>query len=146
MTWNKSKKQILNRAPILNGIALLMLCCMWGCMATQSEQEEAQPQVFGAHYLDDGGSGGKGQIDTLELDSQVISGATVSVETSGMLTKSEAVRFIEKTLLLNGYAFVPSGDSTVKLISFGSGKQPRRDKLFPPAIAGCWQLAGTRVG
>jgi hypothetical protein len=31
------------------------------------------------------------------------------VETSGLLTKSEAIEFIEKTLLLNGYAFVPSG-------------------------------------
>lgn len=52
-------------------------------------------------------------------------GATVSVETTGKLTREEAAVFIEKTLLLNGYAFVPSGHDTLKIIAWSGGKQPR---------------------
>src|SRR5437762_2341532 len=46
--------------------------------------------------------------------------ATVTIETPGMLTKNEAVDFIEKSLLIAGYAIVPSGENMVKIIAFAS--------------------------
>jgi len=60
------------------------------------------------------------------VDVNVI-GSTMTISTSLSLTKSEAITFIEKSLLLNGYAFVPSGDDTVKLIAIGGGKDPRSE-------------------
>ena len=58
-------------------------------------------------------------------------GATISVETTGKLTRTDAVEFIEKTLLLNGYAFVPSGENFLKIISYSGGKQPRSEGDVP---------------
>lgn len=43
--------------------------------------------------------------------------ATVSIETTGELPKERAIMFIEKSLLLNGYSFVPAGDGMVKLLT-----------------------------
>ncbi len=40
------------------------------------------------------------------------------------LTRSEAVAFIEATLLLNGYAIIPVDSKTVKLIHHSGGKNP----------------------
>ncbi len=48
--------------------------------------------------------------------------ATVSIETTGELPKEKAIMFIEKSLLLNGYAFVPSGDGMVKILAFDAKK------------------------
>lgn len=48
--------------------------------------------------------------------------ATVSIETTGELPKDKAIMFIEKSLLLNGYAFVPSGEGMVKLLAFDAKK------------------------
>ncbi len=48
--------------------------------------------------------------------------ATVSIETTGELPKDKAIMFIEKSLLLNGYAFVPSGDGMVKILAFDAKK------------------------
>lgn len=51
--------------------------------------------------------------------------ATVSIETTGELPKDRAIMFIEKSLLLNGYSFVPAGDGMVKIL--GSDKKPTSD-------------------
>ncbi len=48
--------------------------------------------------------------------------ATVSIETTGRMPKELAVVFIEKSLLLNGYSFVPAGDGMVKILAFDSKK------------------------
>jgi len=48
--------------------------------------------------------------------------ATVSIETTGKMPKAIAVMFIEKSLLLNGYSFVPAGDGMVKLLAFDAKK------------------------
>lgn len=50
--------------------------------------------------------------------------ATVSIETSGELSKVEAIEFIEKTLLLAGYSFVPSGPNMLKLLASEQGRMP----------------------
>jgi len=57
-----------------------------------------------------------------------ILGAEISIETSHKLTKDEAAVFVEKTLLLNGYALVPSGEDTLKIIAYG-GIQPSSEGL-----------------
>ena len=46
--------------------------------------------------------------------------ASLSIETNGTLSRAEAVRFIEKSLLLNGFVLVPSGDNTLKILSEGT--------------------------
>ncbi len=56
-----------------------------------------------------------------------VMGTTMTISTSLPLTKTGAITFIEKSLLLNGYAFVPSGNDTVKLIAIGGGKDPRSE-------------------
>lgn len=48
--------------------------------------------------------------------------ATVSVETTGVLPKDKAIMFIEKSLLLNGYAFTPAGEGMVKILAFDAKK------------------------
>lgn len=48
--------------------------------------------------------------------------ATVSIETTGELPKDKAIMFIEKSLLLNGYSFVPAGEGMVKLLAFDAKK------------------------
>jgi type II secretion system protein D len=45
------------------------------------------------------------------------------------LTKTEAINFIHATLLLNGYAIIPKGDSTVMLIHHQGGKSPATQGL-----------------
>jgi general secretion pathway protein D len=52
---------------------------------------------------------------------------TVSIETSGTLTHDEAIEFIEKSLLLAGYSFVPSGGNMVKLLAADQGSPPARE-------------------
>lgn len=56
-------------------------------------------------------------------DSAVL-GASLSIETQKELTPAEAAQFIEKSLLLNGYALIPNGKDTLKIIAFSDGKQP----------------------
>jgi general secretion pathway protein D len=48
--------------------------------------------------------------------------ATVSIETTGTLPKERAIMFIEKSLLLNGYAFTPAGEGMVKFLAFDAKK------------------------
>lgn len=66
--------------------------------------------------------------------------ATVSIETTGELTKEKAIMFIEKSLLLNGYSFVPSGEGMVKLLSFDA-KKPQIEGV--PLIESAMELPET---
>lgn len=74
------------------------------------------------------------------VDANVM-GTTMTISTSQPLTKSGAVTFIEKSLLLNGYAFVPSGDDTLKLIAIGGGRDPRSEGV--PFFSDASQLPDT---
>lgn len=49
---------------------------------------------------------------------------TVTIETSGALSREEAIEFVEKSLLLAGYSFVPSGGNMVKLLAAEQGRMP----------------------
>ncbi|MCB1210194.1 MAG: hypothetical protein KDK97_12745 [Verrucomicrobiales bacterium] len=51
-----------------------------------------------------------------------VENATVSIETTGKLPKDQAIKYIEASLLLNGYSFIPAGEGMVKILS--EGKQP----------------------
>lgn len=55
--------------------------------------------------------------------------ATVSIETNGDMTKAQAIEFMEKSLLLSGYAIVPSGDTMVKVIAFEAGRNPASERV-----------------
>jgi len=70
-----------------------------------------------------------------------VMGTTMTISTSLPLTKTGAITFIEKSLLLNGYAFVPSGKDTVKLIAIGGGKDPRSEGV--PFISDVSKLPDT---
>ncbi len=50
--------------------------------------------------------------------------ATVNIETSGKLPVEEAIEFMEKSLLLAGFAIVPSGENMVKVLAVEQGKIP----------------------
>ncbi|MEM8955857.1 MAG: secretin N-terminal domain-containing protein [Verrucomicrobiota bacterium] len=70
-----------------------------------------------------------------------LQGATITLNTTGELTRSEAIEYLEKSLLLNGYAFIPSGETMVKLIAFNAGKVPGPEG--PPIIYSIEQLPET---
>lgn len=53
-----------------------------------------------------------------------IESATVTIETTGELPTDQAVRFLEASLLLNGYAFVPAGPGFVKLLAADAKRPP----------------------
>lgn len=55
---------------------------------------------------------------------QNVEGATVTIETTGKMPKADAIEFIEKSLLLNGYAFSESGDKMLKVVAFDAKKPP----------------------
>lgn len=54
---------------------------------------------------------------------------TVTIETSGVIPPAEAVEFIEKSLLLAGYAFVPSGNNMLKILGYEGGRIPASEGL-----------------
>ena len=56
-------------------------------------------------------------------DSAVAQGAPLTIAVPGEVPKSEAIRLIEASLLLNGYTFVEMDDQTVKIL--GPSKFPR---------------------
>jgi len=60
-----------------------------------------------------------------------IEGGKVLMDTSGTLSRDQAIEFIEKSLLLNGFAIVPtaSDPNLVKVIAFEAGKQPRNEGI-----------------
>jgi len=56
-----------------------------------------------------------------------IMASTVNIETSTPMPITEGLVFVEKSLLLNGFALVPAGKNTLKLIGWAGGKQPRSE-------------------
>lgn len=53
----------------------------------------------------------------------------ISIVTDARLTRSEALRFIDSALLLNGYAMLPVDDKTLKIINYENGKVIRAQEL-----------------
>ena len=62
------------------------------------------------------------------LDSS-LQGDVLRITSPKSLSRSEAVTFIEATLLLNGYAVIPVDADTVKLIHHSGGKSPTPEGL-----------------
>jgi general secretion pathway protein D len=58
-----------------------------------------------------------------------VEGGKVLIDTTGYLSREQAIQFIEQSMLLNGYAIVPSGEGIVKVVAFESGKQPRNEGI-----------------
>ena len=51
-----------------------------------------------------------------------VEAVTFSIDTTGEMPKKKAREFIEKSLLLNGYGFLPAGDGMVKFINLAAIK------------------------
>lgn len=64
----------------------------------------------------------------LILDS-ALQGEQLRIISPQMLTKKDAIAFIEATLLLNGYAIINIDATTAKLINHAGGKSPTADGL-----------------
>ncbi len=64
-----------------------------------------------------------------------LSSAFISINASG-LSKTEMMKMIEATLLLNGVAIVPIDDHNAKVITVGTNKNPRSEgvKIFANAV------------
>lgn len=61
----------------------------------------------------------------LVRDSMLAQGAPLTIVVPGEVPRSEAIRLIEASLLLNGYTFVPVDDQTMKIL--GPAKGPRAE-------------------
>lgn len=60
-----------------------------------------------------------------------VEAVTFTLETTGKLPKKKAIEFIEKSLLLNGYGFIPAGEDMVKFINLAAIKPgPEHPLLF----------------
>lgn len=60
-----------------------------------------------------------------------VEAVTFTLETTGKLPKKKAIEYIEKSLLLNGYGFIPSGEDMVKFINFAAIKPgPEHPLIF----------------
>ena len=68
---------------------------------------------------------------TLIKDASLLAGgANLSLTLNQPVTKAEAIRLIESTLLLNGYAFIAVDKNSVKVINTLGGKNPRSEGVF----------------
>ena len=68
---------------------------------------------------------------TLIKDASLAAGGpNLSLTLNQPVTKEEAIRLIESTLLLNGYAFIAVDKKTVKVINTAGGKNPRSEGVF----------------
>ena len=62
-----------------------------------------------------------------------VEAVTFTIETTGKLPKKKAIEYIEKSLLLNGYGFLPAGEDMVKFINLAAIKPgPERPLIFDP--------------
>jgi type II secretion system protein D len=60
-----------------------------------------------------------------------VEAVTFTLETTGKLPKAKAIEYIEKSLLLNGYAFIPAGEDMVKFINVAALKVgPERPIIY----------------
>jgi len=68
---------------------------------------------------------------TLIKDASLLGGgANLSLTLNQPVTKAEAIRLIESTLLLNGYVFISLDKNAVKVINTAGGKNPRSEGVF----------------
>ena len=68
---------------------------------------------------------------TLIKDASLLAGgANLSLTLNQPVSKAEAIRLIESTLLLNGYAFIAVDKNSVKVINTTGGKNPRSEGVF----------------
>ena len=58
-----------------------------------------------------------------------LTGANLCVVVAQPIPKSEAIQFIEASLLLNGYSLVPSGKNSVKVVNANAGKMPSSEAV-----------------
>jgi type II secretion system protein D len=60
-----------------------------------------------------------------------VEAVTFTLETTGKMPKAKAIEYIEKSLLLNGYAFIPAGEDMVKFINVAALKVgPERPIIY----------------
>jgi len=74
----------------------------------------------------------------LVRDSAVAQGAPLTIAVPGEIPRSEAIRIIEASLILNGYSFVGVDDKTVKIL--GPSKFPRSQGI--PIYSSPYMLPG----
>jgi len=68
---------------------------------------------------------------TLIKDASLLAGgANLSLTLNQPVTKAEAIRLLESTLLLNGYAFIAVDEKAIKVINTQGGKNPRSEGVF----------------
>ncbi|NBR69844.1 MAG: hypothetical protein EBT69_06665 [Verrucomicrobia bacterium] len=68
---------------------------------------------------------------TLIKDASLLAGgANLSLTLNQPVTKAEAIRLLESTLLLNGYAFIAVDEKAIKVINTLGGKNPRSEGVF----------------
>jgi type II secretion system protein D len=68
---------------------------------------------------------------TLIKDASLLAGgANLSLALYQPVSKAEAIRLLESTLLLNGYAFIAVDKNSVKVINTAGGKNPRSEGVF----------------
>jgi general secretion pathway protein D len=68
---------------------------------------------------------------TLIKDASLLAGgANLSLTLNQPVSKAEAIRLLESTLLLNGYAFIAVDEKSVKVINTAGGKNPRSEGVF----------------
>jgi len=68
---------------------------------------------------------------TLIKDASLLAGgAYLSLTLNQPVSKAEAIRLLESTLLLNGYAFIAVDKNSVKVINTAGGKNPRSEGVF----------------
>lgn len=68
---------------------------------------------------------------TLIKDASLLAGgANLSLTLNQPVSKAEAIRLLESTLLLNGYAFIAVDEKAVKVINTLGGKNPRSEGVF----------------
>ena len=75
----------------------------------------------------------------LVRDSALAQGAPLTIMVPGNVPKSEAIRLIEASLLLNGYTFVPIDENTQKIL--GPSKFPRSEGI--PIFSTPYTLPGS---
>jgi len=62
------------------------------------------------------------------IEGQNLQGPTITLQTPEPVPRSEAVRLIEAAMLLHGYAIVPAGPNTVKILN-SAAQNPRAEGL-----------------
>ncbi|MFZ4483563.1 MAG: secretin N-terminal domain-containing protein [Chthoniobacterales bacterium] len=72
-------------------------------------------------------------------DSALAQGQPLTIVVPGEVPRSEAIRLIEASLLLNGYSFIPVDDNTLKILNIGvQAKGPRSEGI--PIFASPYML------